>query len=100
MEAREDLKSMLPYLPVVARSSTLFWPPATVEILSWLERGPRHSRVDSGDLLSAAISDLRRSLTITPDSLFFSAGQGYALYFDQVIHLPVIYTVSDMQNFD
>ncbi|KAL6971831.1 poly(ADP-ribose) glycohydrolase, partial [Sarracenia purpurea var. burkii] len=33
MEDREDLKSILPYLPVVIRSSKLFWPSQVVEAL-------------------------------------------------------------------
>ncbi|KAF7133377.1 hypothetical protein RHSIM_Rhsim09G0002700 [Rhododendron simsii] len=86
MEDREDLRSLLPYLPVVSRSSSLFWPSQVVEALKALSRGPHHSRVDSGEVLFLAIADLRQSLSLTQfsDSLAFAAADGYSLFFDDV----------------
>lgn len=86
MEDREDLRSILPYLPVVSRSSSLFWPSQVVEALKALSSGPHHSRVDSGEVLFLAIADLRQSLSLThfSDSLAFAAADGYSLFFDDV----------------
>ncbi|XP_050383404.1 poly(ADP-ribose) glycohydrolase 1-like [Argentina anserina] len=86
MEEREDLKSILGYLPVVARSWSLFWPSQVVETLKDLARGPDHSRVNSGEVLFVAISDLRRSLSVS-SSLPLSpcAADGYALFFDEIM---------------
>ncbi|KAF7133044.1 hypothetical protein RHSIM_Rhsim09G0002600 [Rhododendron simsii] len=86
MEDREDLRSLLPYLPVVSRSSSLFWPSQVVEALKALSGGPHHSRVDSGEVLFLAIADLRQSLSLTQfsDSLAFAAADGYSLFFDDV----------------
>lgn len=85
MEEREDLKSIVPYLPVVLRSSSLFWPSQVVEILKSLSDGPEQSHVLSGELLSVAISDLRRSLSLSSEPLSPFASQGYALFFDELI---------------
>nr|XP_043609856.1 poly(ADP-ribose) glycohydrolase 1-like isoform X2 [Erigeron canadensis] len=84
MEQREDLKSIISYLPVVLRSSTLFWPSAVVEAFKALSKGPQHSNVDSGQLLFLAISDIRNSLSDhTP--LASSAADGFSLFFDDLI---------------
>lgn len=86
MEDREDLRSILPYLPVVLRSSTLFWPSQVVEALKTLSRGPQHSRVDSGEVFFIAISDLRHSLSLShSDRLASVAADGYALFFDDLM---------------
>lgn len=85
MENREDLKSILPYLPLLMRSSTLFWPSQVVEALKALGSGPLHSRVDSGELIFLAISDLRNSLCLSTQPLATSVSQGYALFFDEVM---------------
>lgn len=85
MESREDLKSILPYLPLVMRSSTLFWPSQVVEALKAMARGPLHSRVDSGELLFLAISDLRHSLSLSNHHFAPSFPQGYALFFDELM---------------
>ncbi|KAJ7949870.1 Poly(ADP-ribose) glycohydrolase 1 [Quillaja saponaria] len=85
MENREDLKSILPYLPLLLRSSTLFWPPQVVEALKAMARGPDHSRVDSGELLFLAISDLRNCLCLSSEPLAPSTPQGYALFFDELM---------------
>ncbi|XP_022858837.1 poly(ADP-ribose) glycohydrolase 1-like isoform X1 [Olea europaea var. sylvestris] len=85
LETREDLKSILPYLPLILRSSALLWPPAVVEALKSLARGPIHSNVDSGQVLAIAISDLRNSLSLPDSALHPSALNGYALYFDDLM---------------
>lgn len=90
MEKREDLRSFLPYLPVVMRSSTLFWPSHVVEALKELARGPLHSHVDSGHILFTAIEDIRNSLSLSSNSLAPSTSLGYSLFFDEVItHFPL-----------
>ncbi|CAK9135433.1 unnamed protein product [Ilex paraguariensis] len=87
MEYREDLRSVLPYLPVVLRASSLFWPSPVVEALKALLNGPDHSKVDSGEVLFLAISDIRNSLNlnISSDRLASSAADGYALFFDDLM---------------
>ncbi|PON59176.1 Poly(ADP-ribose) glycohydrolase [Parasponia andersonii] len=85
MEDREDLNSILPYLPLVLRSSSLFWPSQALEVLKALAAGPDQSRVLSGELLFLAISDLRHSLSLSAEPLAHSAPQGYALFFDELI---------------
>ncbi|GLT73693.1 hypothetical protein SLA2020_455310 [Shorea laevis] len=84
MEEREDLKSILPFLPLVIRSSSLFWPSQVVEALKALSRGPDHSRVCSGEVLSSAIADIRASLPLFEPLAPF-APQGYALFFDELM---------------
>ncbi|KAJ0034416.1 hypothetical protein Pint_26034 [Pistacia integerrima] len=64
MEEKEDLKSVLPYLPLLVRSSTLFWPSKVVEALKSMAKGPEHSQVNSGEVLSVAICDIRSSLSL------------------------------------
>ncbi|XP_061369402.1 poly(ADP-ribose) glycohydrolase 1-like isoform X2 [Gastrolobium bilobum] len=81
MGNREDLRSILPYLPVVIRSSSLFWPSQVVEALRELGKG----RVDSGELLVNAISDLRNSLSLSSEPLAPSTSHGYAFFFDELM---------------
>ncbi|KAI4322041.1 hypothetical protein L6164_021766 [Bauhinia variegata] len=85
MENREDLRSILPYLPLVMRSSSLFWPSPVVEALKAIGKGTDHSRVDSGELLFLAITDLRNSLSLSIEPLAPSASEGYALFFDELM---------------
>ncbi|XP_009144040.3 poly(ADP-ribose) glycohydrolase 1 [Brassica rapa] len=83
MERREDLETILAYLPLVIQDSSLSWPSShLVEVLEALTKGPSHSRVDSGQTLSDIISDMRQSLSLT-SHLSYSALQGYALFFDE-----------------
>ncbi|KAF8046623.1 hypothetical protein N665_3582s0004 [Sinapis alba] len=83
MERREDLETILAYLPLEIQGSSLSWPSShLVEVLEALTKGPSHSRVDSGQTLSDSISDMRQSLSLT-SHLSYSALQGYALYFDE-----------------
>ncbi|KAJ6958880.1 poly(ADP-ribose) glycohydrolase 1-like isoform X1 [Populus alba x Populus x berolinensis] len=86
MENREDLKSMLPFLPLLLGSSNLFWPSQVVKSLETLSKGPLYSKVDSGELLFNAISHIRDSLalpSLQPVAPF--AHGGYALFFDELI---------------
>ncbi|EOA28596.1 hypothetical protein CARUB_v10024816mg [Capsella rubella] len=83
MEKREDLETILPYLPLKVQDSSLSWPsPHLVEVLEAMTKGPSHSRVDSGQTLFDSISDMRQALSLTC-YLSSSALQGYALYFDE-----------------
>ncbi|XP_010522257.1 PREDICTED: probable poly(ADP-ribose) glycohydrolase 2 isoform X2 [Tarenaya hassleriana] len=83
MEKREDLMSILPYLPLGIQSSSLSWPfPHVVEVLEAMSKGPSHSRLDSGEALSDAISAMRQALSLTTP-VSPSALQGYALFFDE-----------------
>lgn len=85
MENREDLKSMLPFLPLLLRSSNLFWPSQVVESLKTLSKGPFYSKVESGELLFNAISNIRDSLALPSlHRLSPFAHEGYALFFDEV----------------
>ncbi|KAE9606491.1 putative poly(ADP-ribose) glycohydrolase [Lupinus albus] len=84
MEKREDLRSILPYLPLVMRSSTLFWPSQIVEAFKELSIGPLHSHVDSGQLFFLAISDLRNSFS-SSFPLSSSVSLGYELFFDELM---------------
>uniref|UniRef100_A0A166BS39 poly(ADP-ribose) glycohydrolase n=1 Tax=Daucus carota subsp. sativus TaxID=79200 RepID=A0A166BS39_DAUCS len=82
MENREEVKSIIRYLPVFLRSSNIFWPPPVVEALKSLSGGPNCSNVDSGELLFLAISDMRNSLSLSADPLSPSAPHGISLFFD------------------
>ncbi|KAH7835754.1 hypothetical protein Vadar_029478 [Vaccinium darrowii] len=88
MEVGEELRLILAYLPVVARSSSLFWPSQVVEALKALSSGPNHSRVDSGEAFFLAISNFRQSLSSSSDRLTSSAAHGYCFFFDHVFLLP------------
>lgn len=84
MEEREDLKSILPFLSLILRSSSLFWPPKALESLKALALGPDLSRVDSGEILFDVILDLRESIGLSNDLLAWKAADGYSLFFDDV----------------
>ncbi|KAK7308883.1 hypothetical protein RJT34_05194 [Clitoria ternatea] len=81
MEEREDLRSILPYLPVVMRSSSLFWPSRVVESLRELVT----RRVHSSHTFFLAISHLRNSLSLSSQPLPPSTLHGYALFFDELM---------------
>ncbi|XP_010314791.1 poly(ADP-ribose) glycohydrolase 1-like isoform X2 [Solanum lycopersicum] len=85
MENREDLKSILPFLPFSLRSSSLFWPAPVTEALTDISKGPNHSKIDSGEGLFIAISDIRNSLSFHSFSIDTSASQGFALFFDDLL---------------
>ncbi|KAL4272431.1 hypothetical protein GQ457_13G013430 [Hibiscus cannabinus] len=85
MEDRAELDSILPHLPLgVGSSRRLLWPSKVVEALEAMSKGPDHSRVNCGEVLSIAISDIRASLSLA-DPLAPSAPQGYALFFDELM---------------
>ena len=90
MESRDDLKSILAYLPVLVRSTNLFWPSKVVEALKEMAQGPDHSRVNSGEVLFVAIRDMRSSLSLLQPLAPF-ASEGYALFFDEVKALNIIW---------
>ncbi|OMO87442.1 Poly(ADP-ribose) glycohydrolase [Corchorus olitorius] len=62
----------------------LSWPSKVVEALEAMAKGPDHSHVNCGEVLSIAISDMRASLSL-PEPLAPYAPQGYALFFDELI---------------
>lgn len=85
MENRQDLGSILPFLPLKLESSSLVWPNQVIEALRSLSKGPSHSLVDSGEVLFLAISDLRNSLSLSSLYLAPSTADGYALFFDEFL---------------
>ncbi|KAL8167829.1 hypothetical protein V2J09_009328 [Rumex salicifolius] len=86
MENRADLRSILPFLPLKLDSGGgLVWPCQVIEALEALSKGPAHSRVDSGEVLSIAISDLRTSLSLPHPYLHASVDHGFALFFDEFL---------------
>ncbi|XP_038874333.1 poly(ADP-ribose) glycohydrolase 1-like [Benincasa hispida] len=85
IEIGEDLKSILPFLPLAMRSSTLFWPSQVVETLKSMAAGPDQSGVNSGEALFHSISNIRQSLSLSNQRLASSAQHGYALFFDKLM---------------
>ncbi|GAB2217942.1 hypothetical protein Droror1_Dr00001156 [Drosera rotundifolia] len=88
MDNRDDLRSILPFLPLTLSSSSysLSWPAAVLEALRSLASGPSHSRVDSGEVLFLAIADLRDSISRDRyHPLAASAADGYSLFFDEFL---------------
>ncbi|XP_022154592.1 poly(ADP-ribose) glycohydrolase 1-like isoform X2 [Momordica charantia] len=85
MESREDLNSILPFLPLVLRSSNLFWPSQVVETLNSMAAGPDQSGLTTGDALFHSISAIRNSLSLTNQPLASSAHHGYSLFFDKLM---------------
>ncbi|XP_004138946.1 poly(ADP-ribose) glycohydrolase 1 isoform X2 [Cucumis sativus] len=83
--SREDLNSILPFLPLLLRSSTLFWPSQVVETLKSMAAGPDHSGVNSGEALFRSISNIRNSLSLSNHRLASSSQRGYALFFDKLM---------------
>ncbi|XP_027361287.1 poly(ADP-ribose) glycohydrolase 1-like isoform X2 [Abrus precatorius] len=81
MEKREDLNSILPFLPLLIRSSNLYWPSQAVEILRELASG----RVDSVEHLLDAISHIRNALSLSSQFCSSSALHGYALFLNDVM---------------
>ncbi|KAF6137515.1 hypothetical protein GIB67_031794 [Kingdonia uniflora] len=81
----KDYNSILPFLPLILESTTLIWPPQVIEALKSLSRGPNHSKVDSGEILFLAITDLRDSLHLSKEKLSVSAADGYSLFFDELM---------------
>ncbi|KAL9255637.1 Poly(ADP-ribose) glycohydrolase 1-like protein [Drosera capensis] len=92
-ENRDYLRSILPFLPLSLSSSSSFsWPAAVLEALRSLESGPTDSRVDSGDVLYLAISDLRDSISRDRyHPLAASAADGFSLFFDKENKIKCLY---------
>ncbi|XP_051123031.1 poly(ADP-ribose) glycohydrolase 1-like isoform X2 [Andrographis paniculata] len=83
MDEREDFQSIMPFLPLFLRSSSLFWQPAVAEFLKCLAKGPLHSKVNSGESFAAAISDMRKEFRLSP--LHPSASLGFSRFFDSLM---------------
>ncbi|CAF1865740.1 BnaCnng33150D [Brassica napus] len=86
MEKKEYLGSFLKYLPLVAQSSSLAWPPSVEQELQTISEGPTKSMVNSGEVLASHITNMRKSLSLdacdlSPNPLL----QGYATFFDKKI---------------
>ncbi|KAK4747734.1 hypothetical protein SAY87_014320 [Trapa incisa] len=84
MDSREDVKSILPFLPLVLQSSSLSWSSPAAEALETLSKGPEHSHVDSGVVMVVALKDIRLSLSLF-ESIAPFAAEGYALFFDELL---------------
>ncbi|CAH8320107.1 unnamed protein product [Eruca vesicaria subsp. sativa] len=85
MEKREDLRSLLEYLPLVVQSSSLVWPPSLKKELQTMSTGPSESMVNSGEALALRITSMRKSFSLNASDLAPYASQGYALFFDEKI---------------
>ncbi|MCL7042716.1 hypothetical protein MKW94_012109 [Papaver nudicaule] len=89
MENLENLNSILPFLPLVLQQSSpcpsLSWPNQIIEALKSLSKGPDLSRVESGEVLFLAISDLRNSIGLSSFEINSFAEQGYSLFFDELM---------------
>ncbi|KFK31175.1 hypothetical protein AALP_AA6G078700 [Arabis alpina] len=83
MEKREDLRSILQYLPLVAQTSSLVWPPSVEEELQTMSRGPSESMVNSGESLALHMRNMKRSLSLNPSEVGPYEFKGYALFFDK-----------------
>ncbi|GAA0164360.1 hypothetical protein LIER_20017 [Lithospermum erythrorhizon] len=80
MENREDLRSILRFLPLVLRSGSLTWHPPVAEKLEALSKGPHHSKINTGEALFSTISSLRDSLEFDySDSHARHVSAGYSL---------------------
>lgn len=84
MEKREDLRSMLQYLPLVVQSSSMAWPPSLEQELQTMSAGPSESMVNSGEAFALRITSMRQSISLNASDLAPYASQGYALFFDEV----------------
>ncbi|KAG8369345.1 hypothetical protein BUALT_Bualt14G0001700 [Buddleja alternifolia] len=80
---RNDLHSILPFFPLILRSSAVLWLPAAEEALMLLSKGSIHSNINSGKLFAIAIADLRNSLEFP--SLHPSTSLGFASFFDHLM---------------
>ncbi|CAN8315610.1 unnamed protein product [Cochlearia groenlandica] len=85
METRADLRSILQYLPLAAKSSSLVWPPSVEQELQTMSKRPNESMVNSGEALALRIMSLRKSLSLNASDLSPNALHGYALFFEQKI---------------
>lgn len=76
--------SMLPFLPLILRGGSFFWPPGALKALKALAKGPESSLVDSGEVLYDSIMDLRHEVGLKEERLKKFSQKGYALFFDDV----------------
>ncbi|KAF3341763.1 poly(ADP-ribose) glycohydrolase 1-like protein [Carex littledalei] len=84
MENRSDLNSILPFLPLSIRASSLSWSERAEDSLKALSLGPTVSHVDSGEVLFDFILDLRDSLDLYSQPPLASRAQhGFSLFFDE-----------------
>ncbi|XP_059074287.1 poly(ADP-ribose) glycohydrolase 1 isoform X2 [Cryptomeria japonica] len=77
--------SILPFLPLIIRGTSFFWPPGTQYALKTLSRGPSASFVDSGETLFDFIARIRQTIGLKQDGLCPFVDKGYALFFDDLI---------------
>ncbi|KAJ3683507.1 hypothetical protein LUZ60_013734 [Juncus effusus] len=86
MENRSDLNSILPFLPLTLRSSSLVWPERAQDLLNTLTKGPTVSHVATGDSLFVFVLALRESLGFSTElPLAPSAADGFSRFFDQIM---------------
>ncbi|XP_074589604.1 poly(ADP-ribose) glycohydrolase 1-like [Curcuma longa] len=85
METRGDLASIIPFLPLVLRSSSLYWPSGALGSLKALALGPDVSRIRSGEVLFDAILDLRESLGLSFRPLAHGSASGFSSFFDKLM---------------
>ncbi|KAJ3700531.1 hypothetical protein LUZ61_004236 [Rhynchospora tenuis] len=87
MEERAHVKSILPFLPLELRGSSLAWPEAAGDSLKSLSLGPTVSGIDCGNQLFGFIVALRDSLGFSSSQPPLSphASDGFSLFFDQLM---------------
>ena len=93
MEKKEDLGSFLKYLPLVAQSSSLAWPPSVEQELQTISEGPTKSMVNSGEVLASHITNMRKSLSLDAGNLSPNPLQGYATFFEKVTILIIFSSI-------
>lgn len=79
--------SILPFIPLILRGNSFYWPPRAVDALKSLSKGPGSSLVDSGETLFDFIVDIRHELGLqneVDERWQKSVGKGYALFFDDL----------------
>jgi len=81
----DDESSILPFIPLILRGNSFYWPPRALDALKALSRGPGSSLVDSGETLFDFIVDIRHELGLQHEPWKQSVGEGYALFFDDLI---------------
>ncbi|CAO2835944.1 unnamed protein product [Amaranthus hypochondriacus] len=88
MQNRQDLKSILPFLPPLKlkSSGTLTW--LNTQVTDTLQSISHGCQLDSGKKLFDAISTIRNSLCLpSEDPLAESTGKGFSIFFEEL--LPV-----------
>lgn len=84
MEKREDPRSILKYLPLVAQSPSLAWPRSVEQELQTISKGPDKSMVNSGEALALHITNMRKYLSLNAGDGSPNPLQGYSVFFDKV----------------